>query len=163
MNMECTVGAHVTQNLDGEDHARGHRQSAGGNVGDGGEHHRKRLLGGLQTRVICGDAQHHLQKRDAQQSLRGGGESAMIGELMHYEGRHEENGEGHYHREENVREDSDCTMTERGAEGDLREDHYGSQNSEASKRRPSVILNDFGALLPAFRGEERYGYRGREE
>ena len=119
MSMECSVRTNVAQNLNGKDDTGRHGQSAGGDVRDGGQHHRERLLGGLQAGVICPDAEHYLQERDAEEGFRGGIERAMVGELMQDKGRDEEDGERHDHRKENVREDSDGAVTEGCSESDL--------------------------------------------
>ena len=92
MRLQSAVGADITQNLDRQNDAGGHGQTSCRDMSYRSEHHRERLLGGLQSSIVGGYSEHDLQECDSEESFRGRRQRTMFGELMHHEGRGEEDG-----------------------------------------------------------------------
>ena len=62
----------MAANLDRQDDARGQCQAAGSDVRHCGQDHGQRILGCIDTRDVCRDAQEDLDERDRQEADRSG-------------------------------------------------------------------------------------------
>ena len=64
--------ADVSPDLDRQHDARSESQAAGGNMGDGRQHHGQRVCRSVDTRYVRHDAQDYLRQGDCQKAGRRG-------------------------------------------------------------------------------------------